>query len=120
MIGTAWVNFFTGVGVVVQDAQFFVTHSGKPKVTFRAVFPRHPMLPHKGKNNGDYYTVVALGKPFVPYLSHLQTGSQVVVFGFAQSRDIEVRGEERTAYEIVAQALFLVQDPRELEAEDAD
>ena len=84
------VNFFAGAGYLVEDAQFFTTRTGRPKVTFRMALPRHPQLPLKQPENADYYTVIALGDRFVPLLDHLSTGTPVVVFGYAQSRDVTV------------------------------
>jgi single-stranded DNA-binding protein len=104
------VNFFAGAGYLVEDAQFFTTRTGRPKVTFRMALPRHPQLPLKQPENADYYTVIALGDRFVPLLDHLSTGTPVVVFGYAQSRDVTVDEQQHVVSEIGASAIYLIQD----------
>ena len=103
------VNWFAGAGFVVEDAQFFTTRSGRPKVVFRMVLPRHPQLPKKSPEEGDFYSVVALGDRFVHLVDHLRRGVPLVVFGYVQSRDITRDGEKRTVSEIGAEALYLIQ-----------
>ena len=105
------VNFFAGVGVVVEDARFFTTRTGRPKVTFRMVSPRSARLPKKQPESGDYYSVVAHGDRFVPLADHLRCGAPVVVFGYVQSRDVLHNGAERTVNEIGAEAIYLVRLP---------
>jgi single-stranded DNA-binding protein len=114
------VNVFFGAGYAVRDAELFTTRTGRPKVTVRVAFPRDPSLPWKEPSGGDYYTVVGLGERFVPLVSHLQQGTPVVVFGYAQSRDVEVRGEERTVSEIGAQAIYVVREVRNDDEDDGD
>lgn len=109
-------NFFAGAGFLVEDAQFFTTRAGRPKVTFRMVSPRDPRLPKKQPENGDYYTVVALGDRFVALVEHLRRGTPVVVLGCVQSRDVEMNGSPRTVNEIAAEAVYIVQ-PVGLDAE---
>ena len=104
------VNFFAGAGYLVEDAQFFTTRTGRPKVTFRMALPRHPQLPLKQPENADYYTVIALGDRFVPLLDHLSTGTLVVVFGYAQSRDVTVNEQQHVVSEIGASAIYLILD----------
>jgi len=104
------VNFFAGAGYLVEDAQFFTTRTGRPKVTFRMALPRHPQLPLKQPENADYYTVIALGDRFVPLLDHLSSGTPVVVFGYAQSRDVTVEDRPSVVSEIGASAIYLIQD----------
>ena len=104
------VNFFAGAGYLVEDAQFFTTRTGRPKVTFRMALPRHPQLPLKQPENADYYTVIALGDRFIPLLDHLSTGTPVVVFGYAQSRDVTVENRPCVVSEIGASAIYLIQD----------
>ena len=112
------INFFTGFGFLVEDAQFFTTRSGRPKVTFRMALPRNSQLPQKKPNNSDYYTVVALGDRFVEMVEHLKRGVPVVVFGYVQSRDVNVNGEQRTAHEIAASALYIVRPVGSEESEE--
>jgi single-stranded DNA-binding protein len=107
------MNFFAGVGYLVEDARFFTTRTGNPKVTFRMILPRHPRLPKKHPEDGDYYTVIALGDEFVGLLDHLSRGTPVVVFGYAQSRDVTVQNRPRVVNEIGADAIYLVRDPSE-------
>lgn len=102
-------NLFVGAGFLVEDAQFFTTHNGRPKVTFRMVSQRDARLPKKRPDNGDYYTVVALGDRFVALVEHLRRGTPVVVFGCVQSRDVTVNGSQRTVNEIAAEAVYIVQ-----------
>jgi single-stranded DNA-binding protein len=104
------VNFFAGAGYLVEDAQFFTTQTGRPKVTFRMMLPRHPQLPLKQPENADFYTVIALGDRFVPLLDHLCRGRPVVVFGYAQSRDVTVDERQCVVSEIGASAIYLIQD----------
>ena len=104
------VNFFAGAGYLVEDAQFFTTQTGRPKVTFRMMLPRHPQLPLKQPENADFYTVIALGDRFVPLLDHLCRGKPVVVFGYAQSRDVTVNERQSVVSEIGASAIYLIQD----------
>ncbi len=109
------INFFAGAGYVVEAGQLFVTQSGRPKVTFRMVIPRHPRLPKKNPARGDFYSVIALGDQFVPLVDHLKRGTPVVVIGYAQSRDVSVNGQKRTVNEIGADAVFLI---RQLSSKD--
>jgi len=109
-VNIAPINFFTGFGYLVEDAQFFTTRKGRPKITFRMALPRSPQMPRK-PSNSDYYTVVALGDRFVEMVEHLKRGVAVIVVGYVQSRDINVNGEQRTAHEIAASALYIVQTP---------
>lgn len=106
------LNFFAGSGFLVEDAQFFTTRNGRPKVTFRMVSPRDPRLPKK-QPNGDYYTVVGLGDHFVTMVDRLRQGTQVVVVGCVQSRDVVVDGDARTVNEILASAVYIVEPASE-------
>ena len=102
------VNFFAGAGYLVEDAQFFTTRTGRPKVTFRMALPRHPQLPLKEPQNADFYTVIALGDRFVPLLDHLSTGTPVVVIGYVQSRDVLAEEQQHVVSEIGASAIYLI------------
>lgn len=106
------VNFFAGVGRLVSDAEFYTSRKERPKISFRLAIPRHPRLPHKIPASTDYYQVVCLGDRFLPLLRHLTTGREVVVFGWVQSRDVEVAGKQRTVYEIGAEGIVLTMDPQ--------
>lgn len=101
-------NFFAGSGFLVEDAQFFTTRNGRPKVTFRMMSPRDPRLPKK-QPNGDFYTVVALGDHFADLVDRLRRGTQVVVVGCVQSRDVMVDGNARTVNEILADVVYVVE-----------
>jgi single-stranded DNA-binding protein len=107
------LNFFAGFGYLTGDAEFFMTRSQRPKVTFRFRIPRSANMPRKGRSRSDFYSVVALGERFVPLLDHLTQGVPVVVHGFVQSRDITVKGRPRTVSEIAANAVYLVCLPNE-------
>ena len=82
---------------------------------FRMVLPRHPRLPKKSPETGDFYSVVALGDRFVGLVDRLRQGVPVVVFGYVQSRDITREGEQHTVSEIGAEAIYLV---RTIDAEN--
>ena len=112
----AMINFFAAVGRLVDDAEFYPTRSGRPKIVFRLAIPRHPRLPRKKPATGDFYTVVCHGPRFLPLLDHLVAGREVVVFGWAQSRDVD--GEQRTVNEIGADAIVLTTDSDMLQALD--
>jgi single-stranded DNA-binding protein len=111
----ALVNVFAGVGRVVDDAQFFATRGGRPKISFRLAIPRHPRLPRKKPATGDFYSVICYGEKFVPLLDHLVKGCEVVVVGWAQSRDLK-RKRDGTVNEIGAQAVVLALDANLLAA----
>jgi len=109
------INFFAGVGRIVADAEFFTTHRGRPKITFRIALPRHPRLPRKKPLTSDFYSVICYGERFIPLLDHLVMGREVAVFGWAQSRDVQ---DHRTVNEIGAEAVVLVTDSGLLRALD--
>ncbi len=105
------LNAVTVVGRLVGDAEFFSTRSGRPKITFRIAIPRAPDLPRKKPASHDFYSVIAYGERFIPLLEHLVEGRQVVVSGWAQSRDVETPNGNRTVNEIGARAIIPVLDP---------
>lgn len=107
------MNFFAGFGYLCGDAQFFLTRSQRPKITFRLRIPRSANMPQKGRSRADFYTVIALGERFMPLLNHLTQDTPVVIHGFVQSRDITVKGHPRTVSEIAANAVYLVRLPHE-------
>lgn len=102
-------NFFVGAGRLVEDAMFFTSRTGRPKVTFRMMLPRDSSLPRKMPDGCDFYSVIALGKDFVPLLDHLTKDAWVVVVGYIQSRDIVTsKGRPSVAHEVGARAIYLV------------
>ena len=107
------LNFFAGFGYLSDDAQFFLTRSQRPKITFRLRIPRSANMPQKGRSRADFYTVIALGEKFMPLLNHLTQDTPVVIHGFVQSRDVTVKGHQRTVSEIAANAVYLVRLPHE-------
>ncbi len=94
-------------GYLTHDAQMFETRSGRLKITFRLRVPRDAGMPGKGRGNSDFFTVVAYGDRFLEVYPRLVAGTQVVVIGFTQSRDVMVGGEKRVVVETVAQDLFV-------------
>ena len=112
-------NIVTIVGTLVEDAEFFTTRSGKPKISFRVAIPRSPDLPRKKPSSEDFFTVTCYGKRFVPLLDALTRGRQVVVVGWAQSRDLDTPDGPRVVNEIGARAVIPVLDPSFLPALDA-
>lgn len=104
-------NHVVVFGRLLEDAEFFPTKSGKPKVSFRIAIPRSPDLPRKKPASGDFYTVVCYGERFVRLLDLLTEDRQVVVFGWAQSRDVDTADGPRTVNEIGARTVIPVLDP---------
>lgn len=113
-------NVFFGTGYAVRDAELYTTRTGRPKFTVRVAFPRDPSMPFKEPAGADYYTVIGLGERFVPLYGHVRQGTPVVVFGYAQSRDVEVDGQERTVSEIGAQAIYVVREVADDGSDDGD
>ena len=103
-------NLDVKVGRLVQDAQFFVTRSGVPKVVFRLGVPRDPTKPGKKDGNIDFFQIVAYGERFVDLLPHLRKGVKVAVTGWTQSRDVRVDGTHRVVVETVADTIAFVAD----------
>lgn len=100
------VNFFAGVGRLVGDAEFFPSQAGRSRIGFRIAIPRHPRLPRK-KPACDFYSIVCYGERFIPLLDRLTMGREVVVVGWAQSRDVQ---GTRVVSEIGAEAVILLLD----------
>jgi len=89
------------IGRLTEDAGFYLTRSGRPKLTFRMAVPR----PGGWKGpKADYVTVVCLGRRFQPLLDQLVKGVPVTVIGRLQSRDIP---DGRTAVEVRAEAVLV-------------
>ena len=105
------LNAVTVTGRLLADAEFFSTRSGRSKITFRIAIPRSKDLPRKKPASCDFYSVIAYGERFIPLLEYLVEGRQVVVAGWAQSRDVEMANGNRTVNEIGARAILPVLDP---------
>lgn len=117
-ISSGFCNSVVVVGKILSDAEFFPTRSGRPKVSFRIAIPRSPDLPRKKPASGDFFTVTCYGARFVPLLDLLTAGRQVVVIGWAQSRDIETPDGPRIVNEIGARTVIPVLDPELLDVLD--
>jgi len=103
----------------VEDAEFFTTRSGKPKISFRIAIPRAPDLPRKKPSSEDFFTITCYGERFVSLLDTLTRGRQVVVVGWVQSRDLDTPDGPRVVNEIGARAVIPVLDPTFLPVLDA-
>lgn len=112
------INNVTVVGRLLGDAEIFPTRSGKPKLSFRIAIPRSPDLPRKKPASGDFFTVICYGERFVSLLDLLTAGRQVVVVGWAQSRDVDTPEGQRVVNEIGARAVIPVLDLTLLSALD--
>ncbi len=101
-------------GRLCDDAQLFMTKSGRPKIVFRlAVRRTRDMPPKHDGNNADFFTIVAYGERFVDLLPRLKKGVLVTVVGFTQSRDLP---DGRVVVETVARRIYVdsaVQESRE-------
>jgi single-stranded DNA-binding protein len=76
-------------GNLCDDAQVFMTRSGRPKLSFRLRVPRSRSLPQKVPANADFFSVVAYGDRYVDLAPLLTAGTEVLTFGTTQSRDME-------------------------------
>lgn len=100
-------NLFVGIGRLTEDAELLTTPQGKPYVRFRMELPGDPQRPRKKPFN-DYQTVVAYGEKFIPLVEFLVSGQEVLVIGWAQSRDLP---DGRVTNEIGAETISLVASP---------
>ncbi len=80
-----------------EDPQLFTTRSGRPKLVVRVAIPRPPHMPPKGSPNADFTTIVEYGDKAARDFPFLKKGSEILVEGSLQSRDIE---GGRTAQEV--------------------
>lgn len=92
-------------GTLVADPQFFLSRGGDPRLIFRVAVPRLKNRPPKKPRNLDFLTVVALGDRFADLKDVLHRGTEVVVMGFAQSRDLN---DGRVVVETVAEYIDIV------------
>ena len=76
-------------GNLCDDAQVFMTRSGRPKLSFRLRVPRSRSLPQKVPANANFFSVVAYGDRYVDLAPLLTAGTEVLTFGTTQSRDME-------------------------------
>lgn len=100
-------NLFVGIGRLTEDAELLTSPSGRPYVRFRMELPGDPQRPRKKPFN-DYQTVVAYGERFVPLVEFLVAGQEVLVIGWAQSRDLP---DGRVTSEIGAETVTIVASP---------
>ena len=84
------------VGRLTDDARMFMTQSNRPKVVFRMAVPR--------PGGADFFSIVCIGRRFVPSRERLKKGTLVALSGQLQSRDVS-RG--RTATEVRALTLVI-------------
>lgn len=100
-------NLFVGIGKLISDAELLSSPSGRPFVRFRMELPGDPQRPRKVPLN-DYQTVVAYGDRFVPLVEYLVAGQEVLVIGWAQSRDLP---DGRVVNEIGADNIAILATP---------
>lgn len=100
-------NLFVGVGKLVNNAELLSTPKGRPFVRFRMEIPGDPHRPRKVPLN-DYQTVVAYGERFAPLAEYLVEGQEVLVIGWAQSRDLP---DGRVVNEIGAENIAILATP---------
>ena len=100
------------IGVIVSEPELLPTRIGRPKLQFRLAVQRPPELPAKWETVGehrvrrpDHITVVTFGHHAASLHRHLSRGSRVLVVGGLISRDITVRGDQRTVNEVVARRI---------------
>jgi single-stranded DNA-binding protein len=95
-------------GKLTEDAELFLTRSGRPKITMRIGVPRDASMPPKDGNprGMDFFTVVCYGERFTSLLEELKKGVRIFVEGFNQSRDIP---QGRVVTEIVARTITIVE-----------
>jgi len=109
-------NVDVKVGRLVSDARFFITRSGRPKITFRLAVPRDITKPPKSGGNVDFFQVVAYGDRFATLLPRLRKGVKVAVTGWTQSRDVQVDGVHRVVVETVADSIaFVAEEPEDVQ-----
>lgn len=92
-------NHVTLVGTLTADAGFYVTRTGRPKVTFRMAVARGT-----ADRSADFFTIVCLSQRFVSLASVLAKGTLVTVTGRLQSRDVP---GGRTVTEVRAEAVII-------------
>lgn len=99
-------------GNLCDDAQVFMTRSGRPKLSFRLRVPRSRSLPQKVPANADFFSVVAYGDRYVDLAPLLTAGTEVLTFGTTQSRDVE---DGSVITEILAREIVIIPQAPDLD-----
>ena len=118
-------NLVELLGKVVSEPELLPTRVGRGKLTFRLSVHRPPEMPTKWETEEgrrvrrpDHVTVVMFGDGVARLHGQLYRGMRVLVIGGLVSRDITVRGEERTVNEVVARRIEMLDPLREEEGDD--
>ena len=114
------------LGKLVSEPELLPTRIGRGKLTFRLAVHRPPEMPTKWDTDSnrlirrpDHVTVVMFGGEVATLHGQLYRGMRVLVVGGLISREITVRGEERTINEVVARRIELL-DPLKPHGETQD
>lgn len=114
------------LGRLVSEPELLPTRIGRGKLVFRLAVHRPPEMPAKWERDGDrpvrrpdHVTVVMFGEGVARLYGQLYRGMRVLVIGGLVSREITVRGEERTVNEVVARRIEML-DPLKPEEEGHD
>jgi single-stranded DNA-binding protein len=107
------------LGKLVSEPELLPTRIGRGKLTFRLAVHRPPEMPTKWDTDSDrqirrpdHITVVMFGGDVSRLHGQLYRGMRVLVIGGLVSREITVRGEERTVNEVVARRIELLDPPK--------
>lgn len=108
------------LGKLVSEPELLPTRIGRGKLVFRLAVHRPPEMPAKWDTEGgrvvrrpDHVTVVMFGGEVARLQRQLYRGMRVLVVGGLVSREITVRGEERTVNEVVARRIEMLDPLRE-------
>ncbi|MBC7258717.1 MAG: single-stranded DNA-binding protein [Chloroflexi bacterium] len=114
------------LGKLVSEPELLPTRIGRGKLVFRLAVHRPPEMPAKWDTDGgravrrpDHVTVVMFGAEVARLQRQLYRGMRVLVVGGLVSRDITVRGEERTVNEVVARRIEMLDPLREDDDDDS-
>jgi len=114
------------LGKLVSEPELLPTRIGRGKLNFRLAVHRPPEMPTKWYmeqdrrvRRPDHVTVVMFGGDVARLHGQLYRGMRVLVVGGLISREITVRGEERTINEVVARRIELL-DPLKPHGETQD
>lgn len=108
------MNVINLIGNICQDIELKTTQSGKPVVTLNLAVKR-PFT----KDTTDFITVV-VWQQNAEYLSrYAHKGSKLGVTGKLTTRKYQDKdGNNRTAYEVVAEAVYLLDAKSQTDSED--
>lgn len=94
-------------GFLCEDAQVFLSRTGKPKICFRMGVPRDRTLPQKQPVSADFFSVVMYGDKYLDLLPLLTAGQEVLTIGITQSRDMS---DGSVTTEILAREIIVFPD----------